>query len=206
MLENIVRHIENGETPFEAALNGSKEIGFTIVTMTAVAGRGLHPDPVHGRHSGTAVPRVCRHHHGGGADFRRACRLRLTPMLCSRFLRVGAHQEGLRRPHGQGLRCTLCRGYKWSLGIVLRHRLAMLVVFVGCPRGHREDARIVPKGFIPDQDNDSMNIQHRARRRARRSMRWPRRRSRSPKSSARIRTSTASWPRLAAGETGPTTP
>ena len=35
MLENIVRHIENGETPFEAALKGSKEIGFTIVTMTA---------------------------------------------------------------------------------------------------------------------------------------------------------------------------
>src|SRR5207247_632756 len=34
MLENIVRHMENGEGPFEAALNGSKEIGFTILTMT----------------------------------------------------------------------------------------------------------------------------------------------------------------------------
>ena len=49
MLENIVRHIENGEAPMQAALDGSREIGFTIVSITDVAGRGVHPDAVHGR-------------------------------------------------------------------------------------------------------------------------------------------------------------
>ena len=48
MLENIVRHIEHGEKPLQAALRGSKEIGFTIVSMTHLAGRGVHPDSVHG--------------------------------------------------------------------------------------------------------------------------------------------------------------
>jgi HAE1 family hydrophobic/amphiphilic exporter-1 len=42
MLENIVRHMEMGESPMEAALNGSREIGFTIVSMTLLARRRLH--------------------------------------------------------------------------------------------------------------------------------------------------------------------
>ena len=71
MLENIVRHIEAGETPLEAALKGSKEIGFTILTMTDVARGGVHPDPVHGRHPRPAVPRVRRHDHAGDSDLRR---------------------------------------------------------------------------------------------------------------------------------------
>ena len=50
MLENIVRHIEAGETPLDAALKGSKEIGFTILSMTDVAGGRVHSDSVHGRH------------------------------------------------------------------------------------------------------------------------------------------------------------
>ena len=51
MLENIVRHIEMGEAPFEAALKGSREIGFTIISMTVVAGRRVHPDSLHERAS-----------------------------------------------------------------------------------------------------------------------------------------------------------
>ena len=70
MLENIVRHIEAGETPLEAALKGSKEIGFTIVSMTTLAGGGVHPDSVHGGHPGPPVPRIRGHHPHRDSDLR----------------------------------------------------------------------------------------------------------------------------------------
>ena len=63
MLENIVRHMEQGEAPLEAALNGSKEIGFTIVSMTVSLAAVFIPDPVHERHPRPAVPRVRGHDH-----------------------------------------------------------------------------------------------------------------------------------------------
>ena len=71
MLENIVRHIEQGEAPLEAALNGSKEVGFTIVSMTMSLAAVFIPDPVHERHPRPAVPRVRGHHHHGDPDLRR---------------------------------------------------------------------------------------------------------------------------------------
>ena len=64
MLENIVRHMEMGEGVMEAALSGSREIGFTIVSMTLVAGRRLHSRPVHGRDHGPSSSRVFRGDHG----------------------------------------------------------------------------------------------------------------------------------------------
>src|SRR5467141_87482 len=95
MLENIVRHMEMGEAPLVAALNGSKEIGFTILSMTlslaavfipilfmgGLVGRLLHEFAVT---IGTAIL------VSGFVS------LTLTPMLCSRFLR---HQE--RSEHGR---------------------------------------------------------------------------------------------------------
>ena len=64
MLENIVRHMEMGKKPMQAALDGSREIGFTILSMTLVAGGGLHSAAVSRRHRRTALPRVLRHHRG----------------------------------------------------------------------------------------------------------------------------------------------
>ena len=61
MLENIVRHMEHGEDAMTAALNGSKEIVFTIISMTRVAGGRVHPDPVHGRHRRPPAARVRGH-------------------------------------------------------------------------------------------------------------------------------------------------
>ena len=58
MLENIVRHMEMGKPPMQAALDGSKEIAFTILSMTRVAGRRVHPGAVHGRHRRPAAARV----------------------------------------------------------------------------------------------------------------------------------------------------
>jgi HAE1 family hydrophobic/amphiphilic exporter-1 len=61
MLENIVRHMEHGEAPMTAALQGSKEIAFTIVSMTHLARRRLHPRPLHGRHRRTSAARIRGH-------------------------------------------------------------------------------------------------------------------------------------------------
>ena len=61
MLENITRHVEEGERPFEAALKGSGEIGFTIVSMSALADRGAHPAAVDERHHRPPVPRILGH-------------------------------------------------------------------------------------------------------------------------------------------------
>ena len=61
MLENIVRHLEMGKPKIQAAIDGAAEVGFTILSMTLLAGRGVHPDPVHGRDHRQAVPRVRGH-------------------------------------------------------------------------------------------------------------------------------------------------
>ncbi len=67
MLENITRHMEMGKPRMQATLDGSKEIGFTIVSMTIVAGRGVHPGAVHGRHPRPSAARVRRDDHRRGA-------------------------------------------------------------------------------------------------------------------------------------------
>ena len=64
MLENIVRHIEGGMRPFEAALKGSREIGFTIISITLLADRGVHSGAADGRHRRPRVPRIRGHDLG----------------------------------------------------------------------------------------------------------------------------------------------
>ena len=61
VLENISRHIEAGMPPFEAAMKGAGEVGFTLLVDEPVARGGVHFDPVHGRAGGAAVPGVFDH-------------------------------------------------------------------------------------------------------------------------------------------------
>ncbi len=155
MLENIVRHIEGGMPVREAAFRGSREIGFTIVSMTlslvavfiplmfmgGILGRLLHEFAV----TITASVLVSG-----------VVSLTLTPMLCSRFL----------KPHGGTVHAAHGKLYEWSehvfegmknfyertLRQALHHRvivvsialvMAVLTVFVG---------RELPQGFIPSDD------------------------------------------------------
>ena len=67
MLENIVRHMENGEPPMQAALKGSREIGFTIISMTLVAHGGVHSGVVHERTARPIAARIRRDHCRGRA-------------------------------------------------------------------------------------------------------------------------------------------
>ena len=162
MLENIVRHIESGEAPLEAALNGSKEICFTIVTMTVSLAAVFIPILFMAGILGQlfrefAVTIMTAILISGVVS------VTLTPMLCSRFLKVaGLHAQrgfgGWMERRFNGLRS----GYALTLRWVLGHRPVMLAVFVVVLVATVQMFRVVPKGFVPDSDDDEMNINLRA--------------------------------------------
>jgi HAE1 family hydrophobic/amphiphilic exporter-1 len=152
MLENIVRHLEMGKGKLQAALDGSREIGFTIISMTislaavfipllfmsGILGRLLHEFAVT---------------IGAAILVSGLVSLTLSPMLCSRFLKP-LHSDS----HGRFYRASetffngMLRCYDWSLKLVLQHRgLTMLasLVLIGAT-AHL--FIVIPKDFIPSQD------------------------------------------------------
>jgi HAE1 family hydrophobic/amphiphilic exporter-1 len=156
MLENIVRHIEQGEDRLTAALKGSKEIGFTILTMTTSLAAVFIPilfmSGILGRlFREFAVTITAAILISGVVS------ITLTPMLCSRFLRVVHTKKGLAGFLDRAFD-KLFAGYRWSLGVVLRHRFAMVVIFIGVLAGTVYMYGMVPKGLIPDSDNDYMFV------------------------------------------------
>jgi hydrophobic/amphiphilic exporter-1 (mainly G- bacteria), HAE1 family len=160
MLENAVRLIEAGESPLNAALRGSKEIGFTIVTITVSLAAAFIPILFMGGILGRlfrefAVTIVSTVLISGVVS------ITLTPMLCSRFLRVVHTKTGFAGLMDRGFD-RLRAGYGWSLRRVLDHRLVMLTVFVGVLYATVTMFGLVAKGFIPDTDNDSLRVQLRA--------------------------------------------
>jgi hydrophobic/amphiphilic exporter-1 (mainly G- bacteria), HAE1 family len=158
MLENIVRHMEKGETAREAALNGSREIGFTIVSMTlslaAVFIPVLFMGGILGRLFKEFAATICTAILISGL-----VSITLTPMLCSRFLRKTApeKQSWFNRAM-QRVFDTMLAGYKWTLWRVLKHHYIMAVVFVAIAGATVYLFGAVSKGFIPEADNDSMNV------------------------------------------------
>src|SRR5205814_9060064 len=122
MLENIVRHIERGEAPLEAALTGSQEIGFTILSMTVSLAAVFIPilfmSGILGRlFREFAVTITAAILISGVVS------VTLTPMLCSRFIRAATlHAKGRFARFMERQFSRLFRGYEWSLGVVLRHR------------------------------------------------------------------------------------
>src|SRR5206468_3004284 len=85
----------------------------------------------------------------------------LTPMLCSRFLRVVHSKTGFAGLMDRAFE-RLLHGYERSLGFVLRYRMAMLGVFAAVLLATVHMFGVVPKGFVPEQDNDSLGINLRA--------------------------------------------
>jgi HAE1 family hydrophobic/amphiphilic exporter-1 len=156
MLENIVRHIEDGEAPMEAAFKGSKEVSFTILSMTislvavflpvlfmgGLLGRLLHEFAV----TISAAILV-----SGFVS------LTLTPMLCSRFLK--AQPAGKRHDHRGGrLFEWVRRGYERTLrATLLRPGAVMAVAAVVLVATAWLFVRM-PKGFLPTEDNGQLLI------------------------------------------------
>jgi hydrophobic/amphiphilic exporter-1 (mainly G- bacteria), HAE1 family len=160
MLENIVRHIEGGKRPFEAAIVGAREIGFTIITMTTSLAAVFIPILFMGGLLGRlfrefAVTITTAILISGIVS------VTLTPMLCSRFLRIIHTDRGFAGLMDRAFE-RLLGAYRRSLQLVLRHRLAMLGVFGVILFATVRMFGIAPKGFIPDTDNDSLNVQLRA--------------------------------------------
>ena len=152
MLENIVRHMERGERPMDAAVRGAREIGFTIVSMTislaavfipvlflgGIIGRLLHEFAV------TISVAILV---SGFVS------LSLTPMMCSRLLRP-SHSER----HGALFRSTervfegMLRAYEVSLRFSLRHRFAVMAVSFAILIATVFLFIQIPKGFLPSED------------------------------------------------------
>ena len=171
MLENIYRHVEMGEDPFTASLVGSREIGFTIVSMTlslaAVFIPVLFMGGVLGRLFREFSVTICVAILISGV-----VSVTLTPMLCSRFLKrpkKHAGHGGAGEAGGAGKETgfgaiterafdSLLRGYDRTLQIVLRHRPATMGLFVVVLALTAWLFIIVPKGFIPEQDTDQIAV------------------------------------------------
>lgn len=158
MLENIVRHLEMGKKPFQAAMDGSKEISFTILSMTlslvAVFIPLLFMPGLVGRLFNEFAVTI-----GVAILVSGFISLTLTPMLCAKFLREGeghAPSDGKWRSVERIYQASE-RGYVNSLGWVMRHRgwtmlfgAAMLALTVGL-------FMIIPKGFIPSEDTGRLS-------------------------------------------------
>jgi hydrophobic/amphiphilic exporter-1 (mainly G- bacteria), HAE1 family len=153
MLENIVRHIEGGMRPFEAALKGAREIGFTIISITFSLIAVFIPVLL----MGGVVGRVFREFAvtiSVAIVVSGFVSLTLTPMLCARVLR--GHREGERqnivlRAFEAAFRGCL-RAYEWTLDKVIAWKFVMLMITFGTVAGTVWLYVIVPKDFFPRED------------------------------------------------------
>jgi HAE1 family hydrophobic/amphiphilic exporter-1 len=157
MLENIVRHMEKGCTAMEAAFKGSREIGFTILSMTislvavfipvlfmgGILGRLLHEFAVT---IGVAILVSC------------FVSVSLTPMLCSRFLKPPASER-----HGRLYLAMerfldgMLRMYENSLKQVLRYRRITMGVTILITVLTGWLFTVIPMGFLPTEDTGRLN-------------------------------------------------
>ena len=156
MLENIVRHMEHGEGVLEASLSGSREIGFTIVSMTCslaavflpvffmggILGRLLHE---------FAVVIISAILVSGLVS------LTLTPMLCSRFLKphIG-EKHGRMYDALERMFTGMLRSYEVSLRWSMRHRVTVMAIGVLLLAGTAWEFWVIPKGFLPDEDQSEV--------------------------------------------------
>jgi HAE1 family hydrophobic/amphiphilic exporter-1 len=165
MLENIVRHMEEeGLNAFDAAIKGSREIGFTILSisisliavfipvllMGGIVGRLFNEFGVVVATSIVASMFVS---------------LTLTPMLASRILPKFKHQPGKNDPMAEqrGFFGLMQRGYDVGLKFCLRFKPLVILIFIATAAGTVYLVDIAPKGFFPQEDIGQLRISTRAR-------------------------------------------
>jgi HAE1 family hydrophobic/amphiphilic exporter-1 len=153
MLENIVRHIEHGMRPYEAALKGAREIGFTIISITFSLIAVFIPVLL----MGGIVGRVFREFAvtiSVAIVVSGFVSLTLTPMLCARVLK--AHdpdkKENFVLRLFERMFAAWLRAYEWTLDWVLAKKAWMLIVTLATLGGTIYLYMAVPKGFFPQED------------------------------------------------------
>ncbi|HZB91166.1 MAG TPA: efflux RND transporter permease subunit [Stellaceae bacterium] len=152
MIENIVRYIEQGMRPFEAALKGAGQIGFTIISITFSLIAVFIPLFF----MGGIIGRLFREFAitvSVAVLASAMISLTLTPMLCSLFLREqGLHPQGwLSRVFESGFDKML-RAYDRGLKFVFRHQFPALLATLGLIVATGYLYATIPKGFFPQQD------------------------------------------------------
>jgi HAE1 family hydrophobic/amphiphilic exporter-1 len=159
MLENIVRHMEQGKPPMAAAFAGSREVAFTILSMTVSLAAVFIPVLFMGGIVGRLM-------HEFAVTIAAAIlvsgvvSVTLTPMLCSRFLRP-PHQTS----HGALFNATerifdlVLAGYAWTLRQTLRFRPVAMMVSLALVAGTYVLFTKVPTGFIPSEDTGQIQAQ-----------------------------------------------
>ncbi|MBV8650674.1 MAG: efflux RND transporter permease subunit, partial [Alphaproteobacteria bacterium] len=152
MIENIVRHIEAGMHPIEAALKGAREVGFTIVSMTVSLVAVFIPVLL----MGGVIGRLFREFAmtvGAAIVMSGLISLTVTPMMCARFIR---HHDST--GHGRLYRLSerafdgMLRIYARGLVWVLRHQAITLALMLTTLAATVYLYAVVPKGFFPQQD------------------------------------------------------
>ena len=156
VLENVVRHMEMGKSRLQASLDGSKEIAFTVISMTVSLTTVFIPILFMGGIVGrlfnefAVVISVAILISG-------VVSLSLTPMMCSRFLQPPSEHHGalynLFERGFDGIRDV----YRWTLDVVIRYRIVTVMVAIATVGATYLVYRQLPVGFIPSQDTDQIN-------------------------------------------------
>jgi HAE1 family hydrophobic/amphiphilic exporter-1 len=158
MLENIVRHMEMGKTPMQAAFDGSQEVAFTILSMTLSLAAVFIPILF----MGGMIGRLLHEFSvtiGVAILVSGFVSISLTPMLCSRFLKP-PHAEG----HGRFFNAServfdaALAVYDWTLRLSLRFRAATMIVSLVLIVGTVYLFMWIPKGFLPSEDTGRFQI------------------------------------------------
>ena len=152
VIENITRYLEKGFQPVQAALHGAREIGFTVLSMSASLVAVFIPILL----MGGIIGRLFREFAvtlSVAIAVSLVVSLTTTPMMCARFLKSERD-----RKHGRLYRASewvfdgILRGYEASLSWVLRHQGLILAVTLATMGLNIYLYMIVPKGFFPQQD------------------------------------------------------
>jgi multidrug efflux pump len=156
VLENIMRHVEEGLSPMQAALRGSKEVGFTVLSMSLSLVAVFLPVLL----MGGIIGRLFREFAATlsiAIFISLVVSLTLTPMLASRLIRQRTDAApGRLAAFGERAFAKLLRGYDRSLTWALRHNRIMVLVFFGTIGMTGYLYWIIPKGFFPTQDTGLM--------------------------------------------------
>jgi hydrophobe/amphiphile efflux-1 (HAE1) family protein len=152
MIENIVRYLEMGDRPFEAALKGAGQIGFTIISITlslvAVFIPLIFMAGIVGRLFREFALTVTTAVLVSGF-----ISLTLTPVMCSLFLaRKSQHGQGRLDRAAETFWGAIIRGYDRGLAWVFRHQVSMLVATLALVIATGTLYFFIPKGFFPEQD------------------------------------------------------
>ncbi|MGB9709957.1 MAG: efflux RND transporter permease subunit [Thermodesulfovibrio sp.] len=157
MLENIVRHVEKGEKPFQAALNGSKEIWFTILSMTLSLVAVFIPVLF----MGGIIGRLFKEFSvtiSVAILISGLVSLTLTPMMCSRFIKVENQRHGR-------LYNALEKGFEWMVNVYkvalrwsLKHHKLMMIGSTGILLLTVYIFTRIPTGFLPSEDKSQIFV------------------------------------------------